>query len=135
MAAKPPALKIPKSLALAVDLYYSKKEERLALQRTVDAIQAEENLLKNHLIDSIPKSDATGIAGKLARVSVTTKQVPQVQDWDEFYAYVAKNVKKGSFALLNRAVNAKAVGEIWENGKEVPGVGAHTVVSLSVNKL
>ena len=134
MATKP-TIKIPKSLALAVDMYYSKREERLALQRQVDLLAADEALLKSHLIDNIPKSDATGIAGKLARVSVTTKDVPQVQDWDEFYAYVAKNVKKGSFALLNRAVNAKAVGEIWEAGKTVPGVGAHTVVNLSVNKL
>jgi len=134
MATKP-TLKIPKSLALAADLYYSKREDRLALQRQVDALKEDEEALKNHLIDSIPKSNATGIAGKLVRVSVTSKEVPQVQDWDAFYSYVAKNVKKGSFALLNRAVNAKAVNEIWADGKTVPGVGVFTAVNLSVNKL
>ena len=135
MATKPTALKIPKSLALAVDLYYSKREERLALQRQVDTIQADETLLKTHLIDNIPKSDATGIAGKLARVSVTTKVIGQPEDWDAIWAYCAKNRTKGGFALLNRALNQKTIQEIWESGKEVPGVKAFTTINLSVNKL
>lgn len=132
---KPAALKIPKSIAQAADLYYTTKEKRLALQKEVDAIEAEEKLLKAHLIESIPKSDATGVAGKLVRVSITTKNVPQVADWDKFYEYVAKNRTKGGFALLNKAVNAKAVNEIWDAGKTVPGVDSFTAVSLSVNKL
>jgi hypothetical protein len=135
MATKTPALKIPKSLAAAADLYYSKREERLALERQAAAIQAEETLLKNHLIDNIPKSDATGIAGKLVRVSVTSKVVPQVKDWDKFYEYVAKNRSKGGFALMNKTVNSKAVAEIWAANKTVPGVEGFNALGLSVNKL
>ena len=134
MATKP-TLKIPKSLAIAADMYYSTKEKRLTMQREVDAIKAEEELLKNHLIDSIPKSDATGIAGKLCRVSVTTKVIGQAADWDAIYAYCAKNRAKGGFALLNKALNQKTIQEIWESGKEVPGVQEFTTVNLSVNKL
>ncbi len=135
MATKPAALKIPKSLAAVADLYYTKREERLELQRQAAAIEEDEKLLKQHLIDNLPKSQATGVAGKLVRVSVTTKEVPQVTDWDKFYAYVAKNKAKGGFALLNRAVNAKAINEIWDSGKKVDGVGKFTAVNLSVNKL
>src|SRR6478609_11377872 len=103
--AKPKALKIPESLAAAADLYYEKREKRLALQREADALEEEEKQIKEHLIANIPKSDATGVAGKLCRVSVVTKERPQVEDWDAFYAHVAKNRAKGGFALLNRAVN------------------------------
>ncbi len=133
--AKTPVLKIPKSLALAVDMYYSKREERLAKQREVDALEADEKMLKEHLINSIPKSNATGIAGKLCAVSVVQKDIPQVADWDKFYEYVAKNRTKGGFAMLSRSLSATAVKEVWEAGKEVPGVGHFTAVTLSVHKL
>ena len=135
MATKAAALKIPKSLAAVADLYWETKERRLALDREAKVIAEDEALLKQHLIDNLPKSEATGISGKLCRISITQKNVPQVNDWDEFYTYVAKNRAKGSFALLNRAVNAKAVTEIWDAGKEVPGVSSYTTTSISVNKL
>lgn len=133
--AKAATFKIPSNIAQAVDLYYKTREDRLALQRQVDAMEANEKTLKEHLINSIPKSQATGVAGKLARVSITQKVVAQVDDWDKFYEYVAKNRNKGGFALLNRAVNQAAVREIWEANKKVPGVGPFTTTSLSINKL
>jgi len=135
MATKAKKQSIPKSLAAAADLYYAKREERLALQRQVDALQEFENEIKDHLINSIPKSDATGISGKVCRVSVVTKPKPIVEDWDAFYAHVAKNRSKGAFALMNRALNAKAVQDVWDAGKQVPGVGTFNAVTLSVNKL
>lgn len=128
-------LKIPKSLARAADLYCNTRDKRLALQKQVDEIEADEKALKEHLINSIPKSDATGIAGKVCRVSVVTKAVPRVTDWEKFYEYVGKNRNKGSFALLNKVVNVKSVAEIWEAGKQVPGVESFNAVSLSLNKL
>jgi hypothetical protein len=128
-------LKIPKTLAVCADLYYKKREERLAMQKQVDALEEDEKALKEHLIQSIPKSKATGIAGKLCSVSVVTKDVPRVEDWEKFYDYNAKNKKHGSFALLNRAPNAKAVNEIWESGKQIPGIEKFTAVTLSVSKV
>lgn len=133
MATKKPA--IPKSLAAAADLYFQKREERLALQRQAEALEEFEKELKEYLINNIPKSDATGIAGKLCRVTVVTNPKPIVEDWDSFYAHIAKNRSKGAFALLNRAVNAKAVQDIWDAGKQVPGVGTFNAVTLSVNKV
>lgn len=126
---------IPKSQGAAADLYFSLREKRLALQREAAAVEEQEKLVQAHLIAVIPKSLGTGVAGKLCRVSVQTKPIPQVTDWDKFYAHIAKNKSKGGFALLNRAVNAAAVKEIWDAGKEVPGVGSFNVAKLSVNKL
>lgn len=135
MATKAKKPVIPKSLAAAADLYYSTREARLMLDRQATAAKEFESELKQHLIDNIPKSKATGIAGKVCRVSVETKPIPQVKDWDKFYAHIVKNKSKGGFALLNRAVNAVAVKEIWESGKTVPGVDKFNAVTLSVNKL
>jgi hypothetical protein len=127
-------LKIPKALGAAGELYISTRDARLALQKQVDALEEHEKLLKQHIIDTTPKSSATGVVTKLGTLKVVTKVVPQVADWDKFYEYVAKNKKKGGFALLNRAVNAGAVKEIWDAGKEVPGVKSFTAVTLSISK-
>lgn len=135
MAAKKPALKIPKSVAAAADMYWEMNQKRLAMQREVDAIEADEKALKEHLINAIPKSQATGVAGKFARVTVVTKDVPTVTDWDAFYGHVAKNKAKGGFALLGRRLSDTAIREIWDSGKQVPGVGHFTAVTLSVSRV
>lgn len=135
MATTSSALKIPKSLAECADLYYKTREDRLVIQRQADALEESEKLLKEHLIDNIPKSNATGIAGKLCRVAIVTSAEPQVYDWDATWAHIAKTRAKGGFALLNKAINKAAIKEIWAAGKEVPGVGVFNVVKLSINKL
>ena len=56
----------------------------------MDEVEAEEKALKEHIIQTLPKSEASGVAGKVARVTVVTKDVPQVKDWDAFYKYVSK---------------------------------------------
>lgn len=104
----------------------------MAEQKKVDEIAAEETALKNHIIENLPKSEASGVAGKLARVTVVTKQVPQVKDWDAFYKYVKKT---GSFDLMQKRLTDAAIKERWEAGKEVPGVEHFNAVSVSINKV
>lgn len=135
MVTKKLALKIPKSIPAAVDMYWEYNQRRLALQREVDAIEVDEKLLKEHLVQTIPKSNSTGVAGKLASVKVVTKDIPTVTDWDKFYAHIAKNRAKGAFALLGRRLSDTAIREIWDNGKTVPGVGHYQAVVLSVSKV
>lgn len=128
-------MKIPKTLGACADLYYTTREKRLKAQKVVDELKAQENQLADHIIKNLPKSDANGIAGKKCRVTIREKTIPQVQDWDAFYEYIRKNAKKGAFSLLQKRVGDAAVKEIWEAGKEVPGVGRFHVKTLSVNKL
>ena len=131
-AAKKPAFKLPKSLAACADLLYEKRAERLAIQKQVDALEAEEKLIKEHLINSLPKGEASGIAGKVARVAVVTKDIAQVTDWDKLYAHIKRT---GSFDLLGRSLTKAAVDERWAAKKEIPGVGHFNAVSVSVTKV
>ncbi len=124
--------KFPKALGACADLVYSLRQERLAAQKVVDALEEKEKALREHIINTLPKSEATGAAGKLARVTVVTKEVPQVKDWKKFYAYVKKN---NAWDLMQRRLSAAAVTERWEAGKEVAGVEAFQAVTLSINKL
>ena len=125
-------IKIPKTLGACADRLYEVRQKRLDQQKVVDALASEEAALKEHIINSLPKSEASGVAGKLCRVSVVTKPIPQIKDWDALYKYVKKT---GAFELLQRRLADAAIKDRWEAGKTVPGVEAFNVVSVSINKL
>ena len=124
--------KFPKALGACADKLFELRNKRLTEQKKVDEIASEETALKNYIIENLPKSEASGVAGKLARVTVVTKQVPQVKDWDAFYKYVKKT---GSFDLMQKRLTDAAIKERWEAGKEVPGIEHFNVVSVSINKV
>lgn len=141
----PEGWKPPKTLAAAADKLFSTRQGRLKLQKEVDALQAEETALKMYLLQNLPKDDASGISGKLARVTAVTKDVPRVENWSEVYAHIVKeyglHVKRkdglqdGAFSLLGRSIGKKAVEEQWDAGKVIPGVGTYTVHDISINKV
>lgn len=124
--------KFPKALGACADRLYLLRAKRLEEQKKVDAIAAEEKALREHIINTLPKSEASGVAGKVARVTVVTKEVPQVKDWDLFYKYIKKT---GQFDLMQRRLTDGAIKERWENGKEVPGVEHFQAVTISMNKV
>jgi len=127
---------LPKTLAQCADLLYQTREARLRQNKVVEELQRLETRLKDHIIETLPKSQASGVAGRVARVQLDTKSVPQVQEeaggWDKFYAFVAKAKR---FDLMQRRLNDAAVKEMWEAGKDVPGVGKFNVVTVSCTAL
>lgn len=127
-----PKYKFPKAMGACADLLYQLRQKRLEMQKEVDKIAAEEAALKEHIINTLPKSEASGVAGKVARVTVVTKEVPQVEDWDSFYKYVKRT---GAFDLMQRRLTEAAVKERWEAGEEIPGVKHFQVVTVSINKV
>ena len=124
--------KLPKSLAQCADLLFTTRESRLSLAKQVEALAAQETVIKNHLIDNLPKSEATGVAGKLCRVTIVTKPRPQVEDWDALRAFVKKT---GNWQLIQKRLSDVAVKEFWEAGKAVPGVDSYVDTTVSINKV
>lgn len=129
---KPKPFKIPKTLGLCADLLYTTRANRLLLQKEVDALEEQEKLLKEHIINTLPKSDQSGASGKLANVKVLKKLVPQVKDWDAFYLYVGKNKR---WDLMQRRLSDTAVKEMWDSGKKIPGVESFDAVTVSITKV
>jgi hypothetical protein len=124
--------KIPPKLGAVADLLYRTREARLRLSKECDALKERETALSEHLIRELPKSDASGVSGRVARATAVTKVVPTTEDWDALYRYVKRT---GAFELLQKRLTAKAVEERWEAGKEVPGVGRFRTVVVSLSKL
>lgn len=125
-------VKPPKSMAACADLYYELKTKRLAAQKLVDEIEKDEKLVKEHIIKNLPKSQATGIAGKLVRVAVTEKEIPQVKDWELFFPWVAKNK---AWDMLQHRISPEAVQARLDAKKKVPGVEIFKTATLSMNKI
>lgn len=129
---KEEVIKLPKSLAACADLLYQTQQQRYEIQHSTEKLAKLETALKARFIAELSTEDTTGIAGKVARVSITSKTVPVVEDWEEFWAKFNKNKDKD---LLTRAISADAVRQRWEAGKAVPGVGTFISKSLSIKKV
>lgn len=127
-----PKYKFPKTVGACADYLFTLKAKRLEQSKVVAAMEAEESALKEYIIQTLPKSETTGVAGKLARVTVVTKQVPQVKDWDKFRAFIVKNKR---WDLMQKQISAGAIKEIWDAKKQVPGVESFTATTISLNKI
>ncbi len=125
-------IKLPKTLAACADLYSNLRDARLAKEKEAAEVKEQEEFVKAFLIDNLPKSEAQGVAGKVAQVTIVRKKIAQVKDWDAYYKFI---LKTKDFSLLNRAANRKAIEERWEAGKVVPGAEAFDTVTLSLHKL
>jgi hypothetical protein len=123
---------VPAKLGAAVDLLFTTRQKRLVVQQTIKEMEDLEKRIKDHLINTLPKSDASGVAGKLARAAITSKKVPTVKDWDSLYAYIKQN---DAWELLQRRVNNTAVDDRWDAGDDIPGVEAFVAVNVSVTKI
>lgn len=129
---KPGVFKLPKTMAECADLAYELREERYRIQREAAEVGKKEALLREHIIKNLPKSQASGVSGKVANAKVEVDTVPMFTDKAKFLAYVKKT---GDFDLMTTGMNASAVKARWENKKKVPGIGETQIVKLSLTKV
>lgn len=109
------------------------REQRLILQREIDVIKAMEVKIKVHIIDTLPKSQATGVAGKRARVSVVTREEPRIVDREAFRRYINRT-RRFDLAYALRP-SPPAIRELWEEGEDVPGVEKYHNVTVSIGRV
>lgn len=126
------AFVLPKTDAQRADLLYAVRELRLMKQRAIEQLEKLEGELKNYFIENLPKSQASGIAGAVARVQIETKPIPQVRDWDGAYAFIKKH---GAFELLQRRLNEGAVKERLDAGQRLEFIDIFQAKKCSVTKI
>jgi hypothetical protein len=127
---------LPKSPAACADLLYAVREQRLAVQRQADRLKEAETFLSNWFIENLPKSDATGIAGAVARVQIETKPVPQVDGedgWARLHRYIVENE---AWELLQRRLGETAAKELLDAGEGAKaGLTVFNAKKVSCTKL
>ena len=127
------SFKFPKKIGACADRLYQLRQQRLAQQKVVEQLAAEESALKEHIINTLPKSEASGVAGKIARVTVVTREEPLVKDQDLFRRYLNRT---GRFDLAYKLrPSGPAIRELWEEGRKIPGIDKFNVVTVSLNKV
>lgn len=125
-------VKIPKTVAGMADLRYTVREQRKAIEKCAELLKKVQTELDEYFIANLPKSDASGVAGQVARIQLGRKIIPQVADWDAFYKHVQDT---GEFELLQRRLNEGAMRERLEAKVLVPGTTTFTAVTVSCTKL
>jgi hypothetical protein len=117
-------------ISTVADLYWQARNQRLDMQKTVDALEAVEKGLKKDLIEMMTEAEITAIGGELVEVTIVKKNEPVVERWSLLWGYIQAT---GEFDLLYKRVNAAAVKERWELNKEVAGVGVFPTITLSLH--
>ena len=115
----------------AADELYKLKEKISKAKAAWDELDSQRKELEAWIIENLPKSDTTGVSGKLAVVKVVTKVEPTITDWDAFYKYISRTK---SWEFLQKRLGSKAIKERWEMGKTIPGVGEFNSISVSLTK-
>jgi hypothetical protein len=144
--APPPTwFKLPKTLGACADALYKYREERLALERRAKEFEGAEKALRRYIIEELPQSQSTGVAGRVARVSIVPKPVYSAEDWSLVYAGIVRDylrherrkdgMQDAAFALLNRALTASTVKEVYEKGGTIEGVRVFNTKTVSISKL
>lgn len=131
-----PLTALPATLGACADLLYTTRQQRYEIGKQIKTLQALEAALSSKLIDELPKSDSTGVAGSIASVQIVTRKVPTVSDLDKVLEWVDADKKHRSNFIAPRALNLPALQELIDNDEPLPpGAEVFIVVKPSIHKL
>ena len=123
---------LPVSLGACADLYHDVRALRLEMQKQVDAIQARETEVKEHIIASATVTDA-GAVGRRYIARVISKAKPQIADWGVFCSWVRKNDR---FDCLQKRISEDAVKQTMDaESRVLPGLQIVNVKDVSLTKV
>jgi hypothetical protein len=123
---------LPATPGRCADLFHEIRELRLAMEKEVAQVQARENEIREHIINTLSASDDTGASGLRYRAQIVTKAKPRVEDWNAFCEWLATSKR---FDCIQRRTSDKAVMELIEAGEPPPGVERMTVKDVSITKI
>ena len=133
MATKKQEPKFKKTLGACIDDLYLRRAKRLELERSVDALKAEEKLYKEHIIGLLTKQKLEGGKGDVATAAIMWKRTLVVSDWKKFWEWARKD-KLGVY--VQKRVAVEATKEWMDDAqKSVPGVDPLDVCDLSLTKV
>jgi hypothetical protein len=124
-------VKFPKTLGECIDQLYELRAKRLAGQKAVDLVKAEEAEYENHILATFSKSDLRGAKGDLATAGVKRTTVYNITDWDLYTKWIDANQ---AWDCLQKRLASTAIAARFDNGEEIPGVESFEKVSLSLTK-
>lgn len=112
--------------------YYTKRADRLALQKQVDSLKQEEDDLMYEITKELNANSLFELKYDNFVVTRTVKPASNVTDWPALLEYIKAT---GSVDLLQKRVSESAVKLRWDAGVTLPGVDKTTKDSITVTKI
>ena len=122
----------PATTGAIIDKLWAAREEKRRLEQEVKEIGSKIEDIETDLMERLGKEGLEKATGSKASVSISSVVTADVQDWDAFYPYIAKNK---FWHLLQRRPSDPGVRELWDAGKKVPGVVPFTKKKLNLRSL
>ena len=126
---KPPRPTPPGTL---IDRLNAVREKKRIAQEKVDAYETEYKEIEEQIFAALDAAGTDRMATANASVSISPQSRPKVFDWDSFYAYVHK---KKAYHLLERRPAAAGCNELFDQGKQIPGVEKSEFRRLNLRNL
>ena len=123
---------MPKTIGRCADAYKEVSDLRLAMQKEVDTVKKRETEINEHILENLSASDDTGASGLKYKAQIKTSVDPSATDWEAIHDFVYENDR---FDILGKKLNKKAIEELWDAGKKVPGVVKINVKKVSITKI
>jgi hypothetical protein len=123
---------LPAHLGLCADLYREVRDLRIAMQKEVDEIKRRETEIREHIIDSLPKTHGAA-KGQFYRAEITTSREIKVSDWPTLHGWIIDNRRMDM--LQKRLSETAAKDWVEENGRPLPGTEIINVPDVSITKL
>ena len=120
------------TLGATIDKMWQLREDKRAAAKVVDGIELEIKELETTMFGLLDAQETTKSQGKKASVSITETVVGNVEDWEAFWPYIAKNK---FFHLVQKRVSDPGLRELWALNKKTPGVQPFTKRTLNVRSL
>jgi len=114
-----------------IDKLYAKRAERLALEKTVEAMKAEEAVLREEIIHALHDVGLASARGGAATATIKKSISPIVADWDQVYTYIKENNR---FDLLHQRITVQAWKDLLNDGILIPGTESFNKEDLSLTK-
>ncbi len=122
----------PATTGAIIDNIWAMREEKRRLETEVKEVEGRIKAAQEQLMERMQQEGIEKATGSKASVSLSTTVVADVQDWDLFWPYVAKNK---FWHLVQKRVSDPAYRELLDLGKKVPGVQPFTKHTVNVRTL
>lgn len=103
---------------------------RMQLDKASEVASSRVSALQKELAEKMNKLKLGNAGGRRAKAEFVEKEFGRVDDWDKFYAHIAKTK---AWDLLQRRPNNKALAERWDAKKKVPGVIRDRIKLLKIS--
>lgn len=126
-----PPLTLAETLGGMVDQLYLLTEEKRVLDSALADLDRKRKFVEQAVMNKLDEQKLERGGGALANVSITTSIVPDVVNWDDFYAFISR---KKYWHLLERRPSSAGCRELFETKGKIPGVVPYNKVRLSLRK-